>query len=204
MRRTCQTINHVDKRLCLDRYMNKWNMMGKGRKVALTDNQWVSNTYTIAHLESQRLIFSLWKFYGSKHDFIYYPFRNVYVTNNHGNVPSVLSTSRFFLHSWLIIGFVWRVTSMMLLVEHMSSPQVCSWISVAQSLVFCAVFCRSLFVPFALFFIFYCIVCPSLIYSFWLYLLDLSLCAKIGNLESIFLFKTLFLQHKTYSIIFDL
>jgi hypothetical protein len=151
MRRTCQTINHVDKRLCLDRHMNKWNMMGKSRKVALTDNQWVSNTYTIAHLESQRLIFSLWKFYGSKHDFIYYPFRNVYVTNNQGNVPSVLSTVRFFLHSWLIIGFVWRVTSMMLLVEHMSSPQVCSWISVAQSLVFCAVFCRSLFVPFALF-----------------------------------------------------
>ena len=50
--------------------MNKWNMMGKVRKVALTDNQWVSNTYTIAHLESQQLIFSLWKFYGSKHDFI--------------------------------------------------------------------------------------------------------------------------------------
>jgi hypothetical protein len=74
-------------------------------------------------------------------------FRNVYVTNNQGNVPSVLSTVRSFLHSWLIIGIVWRVTSMMLLVEHMSSPQVFSWISVAQYFVFCAVFGRSLFVP---------------------------------------------------------
>jgi hypothetical protein len=45
-------------------------MMGKVRKVALTDNQWVSNTYTIAHLESQQSIFLLWKFYGRNHDLI--------------------------------------------------------------------------------------------------------------------------------------
>ena len=36
--------------------------------------------------------------------------------------------------------------------EHLSSPLVCSGISVARSLVFCVVFCRSLFVFLSLFF----------------------------------------------------
>jgi len=35
MRTTWHTINHVDKRLCLDRHMNKWDMMGKVRKVTV-------------------------------------------------------------------------------------------------------------------------------------------------------------------------
>jgi hypothetical protein len=39
------------------------------------------------------------------------------VTNDHGYVPFVLSTSRSFPHSWLITGFVTRVTWQVPLVE---------------------------------------------------------------------------------------
>ena len=49
--------------------------------------------------------------------------------------------------------------------EHMSSPPVFSVVCVAQSLIFCVVFCRSLFVCFTLD---HCIVCPSSHYDFWL------------------------------------
>jgi hypothetical protein len=34
--------------------------------------------------------------------------------------------------------------------EHLLSPQVFNWVHAALSLVFCVVFCRSLFVPFTL------------------------------------------------------
>jgi len=53
--------------------------------------------------------------------------------------------------------------------EHPSSPPVLSGVRVSQSLVFCVVFCKSLFVLFLS--VSYCIVCPSSIYGFWLPLL---------------------------------
>ena len=42
------------------------------------------------------------------------------------------------------------------LLEHLSSPLVFIGVRVAQSLVFCVVFCRSLFVFFSIFFPFFC------------------------------------------------
>ena len=58
-------------------------------------------------------------------------------------------------HSWLINGFVTRVTRRVPLVEqkllvlpdHLSSHSVFSGVRVNRSLVLCAMFCRSLFVP---------------------------------------------------------
>ena len=104
------------------------------------------------------LVSSLRKFYG------------IYVTNDHGYVPLVVSTSRSFCHSWLICGFVTRVTrgvplverELLALPEHPNSPPVFSGVDVAGSFVFCVVFCRSSFVIFSL-----DVVCPS-IYGFWL------------------------------------
>ena len=96
---------------------------------------------------------------------------NICVTNDHGYVPLVVSTSRSFLHSWLITGFVTgvtrRVQELLILPGHMSSPPVFSGVRVARSLVFCVVFCRSLFVFFS--FVHY-VVCPSSIYGCWLLL----------------------------------
>jgi len=65
-----------------------------------------------------------------------------------------VSTSRSFPHSWLINGFVTRITRRVSLVEqelltlpeHMSSPMVVSGVCVARSLDLCIVSCRSLFV----------------------------------------------------------
>ena len=67
--------------------------------------------------------------------------------------------SKSFLHLWLITRFVTRVTRRVSLVEqemftlphHLSSPPVFSEVLVARSLVFCAMFCRSLFVLFCFF-----------------------------------------------------
>jgi hypothetical protein len=39
-----------------------------------------------------------------------YPLWNICVTNDHGYVPIVVTTSRSFPHSWLITGFVTRLT----------------------------------------------------------------------------------------------
>jgi hypothetical protein len=55
---------------------------------------------------------------------------NIYVTNDHGYVPFVVNISRSFPHSWLITGFVNRLTRRMSIVEqelptrpeHLSSP----------------------------------------------------------------------------------
>ena len=68
-------------------------------------------------------------------------------------VPLVVITFWSFPHSWLITGCVARVTRRMSLVEqelltvpeNMCSPLVLSWVRVPRSLVFCVVFCRSLF-----------------------------------------------------------
>jgi hypothetical protein len=76
------------------------------------------------------------------------PLWNICVTNDHVNVPLVVSTSRFFPHSWLITGFVNRLTQRMPLVEqelltflgHLSSPPSFSGIRVTRSLVVCVCF----------------------------------------------------------------
>ena len=70
-------------------------------------------------------------------------------------MTTIFSTCR---HSWLITGFVNRVTPWMPLVEqkritlaeHMSSPPVFSWVRATRFLVLYVVFCRSLFVLFLL------------------------------------------------------
>jgi hypothetical protein len=51
--------------------------------------------------------------------------------------------------------------------EHLSSHPVFSGIPIAQSLVFCEVFCRSLFLLCSFSFV-HCIFCLSSIYLFWL------------------------------------
>ena len=63
----------------------------------------------------------------------------------HGYVPLVISTSRFFPHSWLITGFVtrltWRVSlveqELLTLPEHLSSSPVFSGVCVTWSLILC-------------------------------------------------------------------
>ena len=69
-------------------------------------------------------------------------------------------TIPFFLHSWLVIGFLTRVTrrvppveqELVSFPENLSSSLVFSWLHVAQSLVFCVVFCRLLLVFLSFFF----------------------------------------------------
>jgi hypothetical protein len=71
----------------------------------------------------------------------------------------------------IITGFVTRVTrrvpheeqELPTLPEHQSSPPVFSGVRVSRSLVFCVVFCRSLFVPLSSG---HYVVCPS-IYGLW-------------------------------------
>jgi hypothetical protein len=80
-----------------------------------------------------------------------WPLWNICVTNDHGYVQLVVNNSQSFPHSWLITGFVTRLTPRVPLVEqellnipeHLSSPAV---FSVTRS--FMCVFCRSLFVLF--------------------------------------------------------
>jgi hypothetical protein len=60
--------------------------------------------------------------------------RNFDVTNDHGYVPLVVSTSGpFLVHD--IIGFVTRLTRRVSLVEHLSSPPVFGGVGVTGSLV---------------------------------------------------------------------
>jgi hypothetical protein len=100
---------------------------------------------------------------------------NMCVTNDHGYVPLVVSTSRSFPHSWLITGFVTRLTrrvplvehELLTLPEHMSSPPVFCWFRVTRSLVLFVYFvdrCLS----FRTFFFGRCVVCSSSIYGLWL------------------------------------
>jgi hypothetical protein len=73
-------------------------------------------------------------------------------------ICSIVNTFRSFPHSWLITGFVTRVTRRVPLVEqeliphpqHLSSPLVFSGVRVTRSLVFCDKFCGSLFLIFLL------------------------------------------------------
>ena len=74
-----------------------------------------------------------------------------------------------FPHSWLITGFVTRLTRRVPLVEqelptlpeHMNSPPVFSGDRIARTLVQCVVLCGSLFVLLFFFSFDYCAVCPS-------------------------------------------
>jgi hypothetical protein len=75
------------------------------------------------------------------------------VLTDHGYVPFVVITIRFFPHSWLITRSVTRVTQRMLYVEqelftrpeYQRSPPVFRGVRVARSLVFFLRFCGLLF-----------------------------------------------------------
>jgi hypothetical protein len=77
-----------------------------------------------------------------------WPLWNICVTNDHGYVPLVVNTSRFYPHSWLISGFVTRLIrrvplveqDLLTLPEHLSSPLVFSWVRVTRSLALCICF----------------------------------------------------------------
>ena len=116
---------------------------------------------------------SLRKFYGRHHDFVGRCW--ISVTNDHGPVPLVVNVSQSFPHSWLITGFVTRLTRRVSLVEqallillgHMSSPPVFSGDRVTRSLVLHVCFvdrCLSL-CPFSFH---HCVVCSSSMCRFWL------------------------------------
>jgi hypothetical protein len=89
-----------------------------------------------------------------------YSYWSICVTNDHGYVPLVVTTFRFFPHSRLITGFVSRLTCWVSLVEqelltllgHLSSLPVFSGVGVTQSLVLyvCFVDCCLFFCPFYL------------------------------------------------------
>ena len=87
---------------------------------------------------------------------VYYPLRNKCVINDHGYV--VVSICGPFPHAWLSTEFVTSVTrrvplveqELLTLPEHLSSPLIVSRVRAVWSLVFCVVFCRSLFVLFLL------------------------------------------------------
>jgi hypothetical protein len=90
--------------------------------------------------------------------------------------PRICSTCRkHFPHSWLITGFVTRLTrrvplveqELLTLPEHPSSPPVLSGVRVTRYLILCVCFvdnCLS-FCPFSFG---HCVVSSSSIYGFWL------------------------------------
>jgi hypothetical protein len=83
-----------------------------------------------------------------------WPLRNICITNDHGYVPLDVSTSRSFPRWRLITVFVTGVTrqvplvvqELIILPEHLGSTLVFSGVRFARSLVFCVLFCRSLFI----------------------------------------------------------
>ena len=92
-----------------------------------------------------------------------WPLWNICVTNDHGHVPPVVSTTRSFPHSWRITGFVTILTRRVPLVEHellnlpehLSSPPILVR-SCYSIFSFMCMFCRSLFV---LLYFFFCPLC---------------------------------------------
>ena len=83
-----------------------------------------------------------------------WPLWNICVTNDHGYVPLFVSISRSFPQSWLITGFITRLTRQVsqveqhlpTLPEYLSSPSGFGEVPVTRSLVLCVLFCRSWFV----------------------------------------------------------
>jgi hypothetical protein len=116
---------------------------------------------------------SLRKFYGLHHDLV--DRYGVCVSQMTTDIfHLVVNTSQSFPHSWLITGFVNRLTQRVPLVEqelptfpeHLSSPLIFSGVRVTQSLVLCVCFvdrCLS----FCSFSLGHCVVCSSM-YGFWL------------------------------------
>ena len=108
-----------------------------------------------------------WKFFGRHHDLFC-------VTNDHGYFPLFVNTSWSFPHSWLITGFVTRVTRQMPLVEqelltlpkYLMSLPVFSVVRVTRSYVLYICFLDVCPFSFG-----HCVVCPSSIYELWLPLL---------------------------------
>jgi hypothetical protein len=93
----------------------------------------------------------------------HYVINFVYVTNDHRYVPLVVSTCRSFSRSWLITRVTRQVSlveqELPTLLEHLSSLPDFREVHVAWSLVFCVMFCRSLFVLMS--FIFWPLCCLS-------------------------------------------
>ena len=98
---------------------------------------WIKVSYTISEIEvitSNVVRFPPW---------LCWPLWNIWVTNDHGNVPLVVSTFRSFPHSWLITGLVTRLTRRASLVqqklrtlpEHLRSPPAFSGVRVTRSFV---------------------------------------------------------------------
>ena len=96
----------------------------------------------------------------------------IYVTNDLGYVPLVVSTSRSFPNLRIITGFVTRLTrrvplveqELVILPEHLSSPPLFSWVCVTRSLVLYVCFvdrCLS----FCTFYFGHCVLCSSSIYE---------------------------------------
>jgi hypothetical protein len=102
---------------------------------------------------------SLRKFYGRHHDL-------EYLTKDHGYVSLVANTSWTFPHSWLITGFVTRLTQRVPLVKqelltlpkYLSSTPVFSGVRVTRSLVLYICFVDR-FLTFCPFSFDQCVVC---------------------------------------------
>jgi hypothetical protein len=101
-----------------------------------------------------------------------WPLWNIRVTNDHGYVPLVVSTSRSFPRAWLITGFVSRLTRRVSLVEQELLPFRCTWVHSGIS-EFCVIRCLVLYVCFVdrcLYFCTFsfghCVVCSYSIYGF--------------------------------------
>ena len=118
---------------------------------------------------------SLRKFYGRHHDLVDH--YGISVSQMTMNMFHLWYTSQSFPHSWLITGFVTRLTRRVPLVEqelltfpeHLSSPPVFSGVRVNRSLILYICFvdrCLS----FSTFSFVHCAICSFSIYGFWLLL----------------------------------
>ena len=104
-----------------------------------------------------------------------WPLWNICVTNDHGYIPLVVSTTRSFPHSWPITGFVARLTrrvslaeqELLILPEHLSSPPVFSGVRVTRFLALCVCFVDRC-LPLCAFSFGHCVAWFSSIYGFWL------------------------------------
>ena len=117
-------------------------------------------------------------------------------------IHSRKNTSRSFPHSWLITGFVNRLTwqvplvgqELLTLPEHLSSLPLFSGVRATRSLVLCVCFvdhCLS----FCTFSFGHCVVCSSSIYRFWLPLWYLQ--TLLNNSIYIYIYIYIFFQIPT-------